>query len=142
MTVRVERTIDLPAPPEDVWAFIADPEKRARAIGVVREFERTGERTARWRIELPIPLLDRTVAVDTEEVARREGEYVSFVGESRVVDVQGEHELEPLAEGTRLVNRFVVEGRLPGVERYFRRNLDAELDNLEAALREELGVEA
>lgn len=142
MTVRVERTFDLDAPPADVWAFIADPERRARAISVVSGFERTGERTVRWHVEIPLPLVDRTVAIETKDVERREGEYVRFVGRSKVVRVRGEHEIVAGGDRTRLVTRFVVEGTVPGVERFFERNLDDELHNMEAALRADLGVQA
>lgn len=138
MTVRVERVFDLPVPPEEVWAFIVDPEKRARPISVVEDFEVTGERTARWHVSLPIPLIDRTIAVETEDVTRDEPSYVKFVGRSRALSVQGEHFLEPVDGGTRLTNRFVVDGKLPGVERYFRSRLDDELENLEAAVRDDV----
>jgi carbon monoxide dehydrogenase subunit G len=139
MTVRVERVFDLPAPPADVWAFIADDERRARPISVVRDYEKTGDRTAIWHVELPIPRLDRTVDVETEDVEREEPRYVRFVGRSRAMNVQGEHTLEPTdGGGTRLTNRFVVDGRFPGVETYFKRKLDGELANLEAAVREHL----
>jgi len=56
--------------------------------------------------------------------------------------VIGEHDLEPLDGGTRLTNQFTVEGKVPGVERFFKRNLDGELDNLETAIRNEAEVEA
>ncbi len=139
MTVRVERVFELPAPPGDVWAFIADPERRARAISVVADFESTGDRTAVWHVELPVPRVDRTVAVETEDVERDEPRFVKFVGRSRAMNVQGEHTLEAAEDGgTRLTNRFVVDGRLPGVETYFKRKLDDELANLEAAAREAL----
>ncbi|WP_254838220.1 CoxG family protein [Natronomonas marina] len=138
MTVRVERVFELPAPPEEVWAFIADPEKRARPISVVVDFETTGERTAVWHVELPVPRVDRTIAIETEDVEVDEPRHVKFVGRSRAMNVQGEHTLEPTAEGTRLTNRFVVDGRLPGVETYFKRKLDGELANLEAAVREDI----
>jgi hypothetical protein len=67
--------------------------------------------------------------------------------------VIGEHELQGLdaegkevddpgsAERTRLVNRFLVDGNLPGVERFFKRNLDDELRNLQHAIGRDLGVE-
>ncbi|MFB6255991.1 MAG: polyketide cyclase, partial [Haloplanus sp.] len=42
----------------------------------------------------------------------------------------------------RLHNEFVVDGRLPGVERFFKKRLDTELDNLESALRRDLGLPA
>lgn len=138
MTVRVERTIELDAPPAAVWDFIADPEKRAGAISVVEDFERVDDETTVWHVALPIPFVDATVAVETEETERRPPESVAFVGTSSVMRVVGEHDLTPTDGGTRLVIRFVVEGRVPGVERYFKRNLDDELANLEAALREDL----
>ena len=138
MTVRVERVFELPAPPEEVWAFIADPEKRARSISVVEDFETTGDRTATWQVRLPIPRMKKTITVETEDVQRDEPTYVKFVGRSKGMDVQGEHTLEETEDGTRLTNRFVVDGKLPGVETYFRRKLDGELANLEAAIREDL----
>jgi carbon monoxide dehydrogenase subunit G len=137
MTVRVERTFDLGVSPETVWEFIADPEKRASVISVVADYERTGEHTSIWHIELPIPFLDRTVPVETEDVERDPPRYVKFVGRSSALRVTGEHEVQETEDGSRLVNRFTVEGKIPGIERYFKKNLDEELDNLEAALREE-----
>ncbi|MFC7236151.1 CoxG family protein [Halosegnis marinus] len=138
MTVRVERTFEFDAPPEDVWDFIADPEKRASPISVVSEFETTGEYTATWHVKLPIPVINRTIPIETEDVERRENEYVRFVGNASVMRVQGEHELEATETGSRLHNRFVVEGKVPGLERFFKRNLDDELDNIERAIREDL----
>lgn len=142
MTVRVERTFDLPAGREAVWEFIADPGRRAAAISVVADHAVHGDGTATWHLELPIPLVDRTIAVETEDEAVRPREYVRFVGRSRVMDVVGEHELVDLEDGTRVANTFVVDGTVPGVERFFRRNLDAELDNLEKALLEHVASEA
>jgi len=145
MTVTVERTFAFATPPEDVWAFISDPRRRAEAISVVQDYDiepdSDGDRGT-WHVSLPIPLIDRTAAVETRDVERREGEYVKFVGRSKVMRVVGEHEVVPTDEGCELVNRFRVEGKLPGVERYFKKNLDGELDNLEAALRADLGLPA
>ncbi len=138
MTVRVEQTFELNASPEDVWNFIADPEKRARAISVVQEFEETGERTAIWQIELPLPLLNRTVSVETEETDREPPTYVRFIGRSSAVHVVGEHRLESTENGSKLTNQFTVEGKLPGVERFFKGNLENELRNLEDALHADL----
>lgn len=144
MTVRVQRTFEFSAAPERVWEFISDPQKRAEAISVVEEYELDSEdeRRATWHVRLPIPLLNSTISVETEDVARDEPRYVKFVGRSKAMRVTGEHTIEATDEGCQLVNEFVVDGKLPGVERFFKRNLDAELDNLEAALREELEVTA
>lgn len=138
MTVRVEQTFELNASPEAVWNFIADPEKRARAISVVNEFEETGERTAVWHIELPLPLLNRTVSVETEETDRDPPTYVRFTGRSSAVHVVGEHQLEATENGSKLTNQFTVDGKLPGVERFFKGNLEDELRNLRAALHDDL----
>ena len=143
MTVRVQRTFELPVAPERVWEFIVDPGKRAGAISVVSDYELTDSdgRTATWYIDLPIPVIDRQISVETEDLVRNDPEYVKFVGRSRAMRVVGEHRIEDRdGQRTFLHNEFVVEGRLPGVERFFRRNLDRELDNLERALRADLGL--
>jgi carbon monoxide dehydrogenase subunit G len=138
MTVRVERTIEVPAPVDRVWDFIADPAKRAGAISVVESFEVHDGGQATWHVRLPIPMVSRTIAVETSERSRDPPNSVSFEGRSRVFHVVGEHEFESSDSGTRLTNRFLVDGKLPGVERFFESRLDGELDNLEAALRAEL----
>ena len=136
MTVRVERAFELSTPPEDVWAFISDPEKRASAISVVDSYEREGDVTT-WHVRLPIPVVRSTISVETRDVERDPPRHVKFVGKSRIFHVTGEHTIEPTDGGSRVVNQFVVEGRVPGVETFFERNLDDELDNLERALETE-----
>jgi len=142
MTVRVERVVEVPADRDAVWSFVADPDQRARAISVVRDYEEAADGTTTWHVALPIPVIDRTIAVETEETAREAPRYVSFVGRSRAMRVRGEHELDATDDGTRLTSRFTVDGRLPGVERYFQGRLDEELDNLEGALAAHLGIDA
>jgi len=143
MTVRVSRTLEFDADPERVWSFIMDPAKRAAAISVVDSYEVRDDRSATWHVRLPIPLLRSTVAVETEETELDPPRRVRFVGRSRAMRVTGEHTIEPTDDGgCRLHNEFVVEGRLPGVETFFKRNLDGELDNLERALRSDLGLSA
>lgn len=138
MTTRVERSFVIDVPPGEVWEFIADPEKRAEAISVVAGWRDDGD-TFVWDVSLPIPFVNHTVSVRTRDIERVEGERVKFQGDSSVMRVTGEHVLTPLEDGgTRVVNRFVVDGKLPGVEGFFKRNLDGELDNLEQALRFEL----
>ncbi|WP_435073071.1 CoxG family protein [Halorubrum sp. HHNYT27] len=142
MTVRVSRTFEFDAPPEDVWAFISDAEKRAGAISVVDTFDVHGEGRATWHVALPIPIIRSTISVETEEVERDPPNRVKFVGKSKAFRVTGEHEITETDGGCRLANEFVVDGRLPGVESFFERNFDAELDNLEDALRASLGPNA
>lgn len=140
MTVRVERRFRVEVPCEEIWAFIADPAKRAGAISVVDDFELDDPdgRSATWYVSLPIPFIDRHVPVETEERERSPPNLVRFVGRSRAMRVEGEHRLRARDGGCEVVNVFVVDGRLPGVERYFKRHLDDELRNLERAMRAEL----
>ncbi len=140
MTVRVERSVTVPASPEAVWEFISDPAKRAGAISVVTDYDLKDEagRVATWHVELPIPLISRTVPVRTRETNRDPPRYVRFVGDSTALEVIGEHTVEDTDAGTRLRNSFTVDGSVPGIEKYFKRNLDSELDNLAAALRRSL----
>lgn len=135
MTTRLERSFVIDAEPASVWEFIADPEARANAISVVSGWREEGDSFV-WDVSLPIPFVSQTVPVRTREVERVEGERVKFVGDSSVMQVTGEHVLSAVETGgTKVVNRFEVDGKLPGVERFFKRNLDSELDNLERALR-------
>ena len=141
MTVRVRRAFEFEAPAERVWEFISDSGKRADAISVVRDYEVDGN-AATWQIDLQLPLVDRTATVETEDIEREEPRYVKFVGKSSVMRVTGEHRIEDTETGCRLHNEFVVDGRLPGVERFFKKRLDTELDNLESALRRDLELPA
>lgn len=134
MTVRVERAFDIEASPENIWEFIADPGHRARAISVVDRFERRGETTI-WYISLPIPLIRTTIRVRTKDVVREEPTFVKFEGRSTAFDVTGEHRITQQNDATRVSNVFVVDGRAPGIERFFERNFDSEIRNLERALR-------
>jgi carbon monoxide dehydrogenase subunit G len=143
MTVRVRRAFEFETPAERVWEFIADPRKRAEAISVVREYEVGDDgNSATWQIDLQLPLVDRTATVETEDIERDEPHYVKFVGKSKVMRVTGEHRIEETETGCTLHNEFVVDGRLPGVERFFKKRLDTELENLEAALRRDLELPA
>jgi carbon monoxide dehydrogenase subunit G len=137
MTVRVRRVLEFDVAPERVWAFISDPARRANAISVVEEYESDGD-AGTWHVRLPIPVINTTIAVQTRDVDRDPPRYVKFVGRSRALQVTGEHTIEATDDGCRLINEFVVEGQLPGVERFFERNLDRELENLERALRADL----
>lgn len=138
MTTRAQRAVEIAAPPRDVWSFLSDPEKRADSISVIEEFELNDETHATWYLSVPIPVVDETVVIETEDTVRDPVEYIKFIGRSRLLSVIGEHELEPTDRGTRIDNRFTVEGEAPGVEQYFEQRLDDEFDNLETALRNDL----
>ena len=138
MTTRAQRTVEIAASPDDLWSFLSNPEKRADSISVIEEFELDDETHATWYLSLPIPGIDETVAIETEDTVRDPVQYIEFVGRSQLMHVVGEHELEPTDRGTRLRSRFTVEGEAPGIEQYFEQKLDNEFDNLETALRNDL----
>lgn len=141
MVVRAERVVTIPAARERVWEFIDDAEKRARPISVVEDFELLSDSEAVWHVSLPIPLSDRTLRVETEDQNRTPPEYVEFVGDSKAFRVIGEHELTDVDGETELRLSFSVDGRVPGVERFFKKNIDDELENLEQAILTDLGLE-
>ena len=58
MTVRVERSFELPVGRERVWEFIVDPARRAGAVSVVSSFTVHDDGTATWQLDLPVPLVD------------------------------------------------------------------------------------
>lgn len=134
MVVEVERTVTVDASAEEVWDVLADPERRARAVGVVEDFRVEGEEYV-WAVSLPVPLVRKTVSVRTRDVERDPPRFVRFTGDSSVFAVEGEHELTPTEAGCRVRNRFVVDGTLPGVETFFERNVDEEIENLLAEFR-------
>jgi len=142
MTVRLSRSFEFDVPGERVWEFIADPEKRAGAISVVESYELRGDNRAIWHVTLPIPLINSTVQVKTEDINREPPTRVKFIGRSKAMEVTGEHTIEPTDSGCTLTNEFVVDGKLPGVERFFKRNLDSEMDNLETALRADFAADS
>jgi len=137
MTVEVERAFEIDAPITAVWEQLTDETKRAETISVVESFEvrdRNGHADVVWQLALPIPLVRSTVAVRTRDVDRDPPRYVKFVGRSKVLTVTGEHELSETDSRTRVVNRFVVDGKVPGVERFFKRNIDGEIENFRQAI--------
>lgn len=140
MVVRAERVVTIPAPRGRVWEFIDDAEKRARPISVVEDFELLSDSEAVWHVSLPIPLSDRTLRVETRDQNRTPPEYVEFIGDSKAFRVIGEHELTEVDGQTELRLSFSVDGRVPGVERFFKKNIDNELENLEQAILDDLGL--
>lgn len=140
MTVELERTFELAYPPEAVWSVLSDPAVRAEAISVVEEYtpQSSDDGDARWHVTMPIPFVNSTVTVKTRDIERDPPNYVKFVGTSPIMEVLGEHEIEPTESGSLVHNRFTVTGSIPGVESFFKRNFDAELDNIHRAILESL----
>jgi carbon monoxide dehydrogenase subunit G len=139
MTVEVERAFDVDGSIDTVWDLLSDDETRAKTISIVESYDlREGADDTRvvWNLRLPIPLVSSTIEVRTREVERDAPHYVKFVGQSKVMTVTGEHELTEIENGCHVVNRFVVDGKVPGVEKFFERNIDTEIDNFRDTILE------
>lgn len=100
MTVRVRRVFEFTVSPSDVWEFIADPSKRADAISVVDTYEvdnslNTNDdnvpTSATWEVALPIPLIDSTATVDTEDVERDPPTHVKFAAFAEMAKNGGQY---------------------------------------------------
>lgn len=134
MTATVERTYQVDADCEAIWELIADPAVRAEGISIVDRYHADGDEMV-WHLHLPVRMLPGTITVRTRDLERDPPNYVKFEGRSRVMRVEGEHELETMSEGgCSIRNRFVVDGRVPGVEGYFKRHIDDEIEGLIRAI--------
>jgi carbon monoxide dehydrogenase subunit G len=142
MTVEVERAFDVDAPIETVWELLSDDETRAQTISVVESYDLRGHgdhQAVIWQLSLPIPLVSSTISVRTRDVERDAPSYVKFIGQSKVMTVTGEHELTETDDGgCHVVNRFIVDGKVPGVEKFFKRNIDGEIDNFQRVIRDHI----
>lgn len=144
MTVEVERAFDVEAPITAVWEILSDEEARAKTISVVQSYDlRSGGEHSEvvWHLSLPIPVVRSTIAVRTRDVERDPPRYVKFAGTSKVMTVTGEHELRETDTGCHVVNRFIVDGKVPGVERFFERNIDGEMENFRESILDSLADE-
>lgn len=137
MVVDVERTYRVDAPIEAVWEVLSDPTIRAESISVVDRYTRHGDVTV-WHLSLPLPLMG-TISVRTWDVERDPPRFVRFVGESSIMDVTGEHELTEDDGITTVRNRFRVDGSLPGVESFFTRHIDDEINRIKAVVEASIG---
>lgn len=141
MTTVVERSFRVDAPPEAIWELIADPTLRASAISVVDSYEQVGDEM-RWYLRMPIRAIPGTVTVRTRDVEREPPRFVRFVGTSRIMDVEGEHEITETDDGSVVRNKFTVEGKFPGVERFFERNIDDEIRGMIEEVAVQLSIDA
>lgn len=142
MAVTITRTFEVNGHDcQSVWEFISNPERRADALGVVDDYEVLGTEPNRelWQLKIPIPLITGTVSVRTREVEREEGSHVKFRGRSKIMEIYGEHHLTEIDEGCRIDNKFRVNGKVPGIETFFKSNIGDEIDNLETELLNYLG---
>ena len=140
MVVEVERTYQVDAPCEEVWEALSDPDNRAQSISIVESYEQRGDDYI-WQLSLPIPVVRGTMAVKTRDIERDPPRFVRFKGKSKVMHVTGEHELTPVENGCEARSTFIVDGKLPGIETFFERNVDEEIQNILQKATEAISIE-
>lgn len=138
MTTKVTLEFDLDYPKDVVWDFISDHERRAESISVVEEYDVDGDGEVTWHLSLPIPFVNGTIPVETEEVGRDAPNNVRFKGTSSAMSILGEHSLEETESGCTVENTFAVDGSLPGVETFFKKNIESELEKLKGEMERDI----
>lgn len=100
MTMRVQESIEIARPREDVWAFVSDPQNDTAWCGKVESVEPAGER--RWRVmHKPIPLRPPLeLIVEHREIEPPSRLTMHEEDAGSFFDI--EYRLEPSGTGTRL----------------------------------------
>lgn len=97
--MRVEESIEIARSPEDVWAFVADPENDPKWCPKVKAVEAAGER--RWRVtHKPVPLRPPTELM-VEHLALGPPSRLSMREEDDVSVFEVEYTLEGSGSTTR-----------------------------------------
>ncbi|MFS8096068.1 SRPBCC family protein [Lentzea alba] len=110
----LQRSVDIAAPPERVWAVLVDVERWPERIPTVDSVERLddGPLAVGSRTRLQQPKLSPAVYTVTELT---EGSSYTWETKSSGVTVVATHEVEPHPEGSRLTLALTVSGLLAGL---------------------------
>ncbi len=131
--MRVEESIEIARPPQEVWDVVVDPERDPEWCGKVKSVQRIGD--GRWRVlHKPVPLRPATeLIVDQVEIDPPRRMHLREEDDASVVEV--DYRLEPTAGGTRFAQASDVDWKsLPrilhsafrrGVQRDIRQQLKA-----------------
>ena len=105
---RIEKTIEVKAPVEKVYALCADVEGYPKFMAEIKEVKRTGDRTSHWKLEVSGRAIECegeiTEMIENKRIVwRSTGDFVS----------EGSWSFEPTAEGTKVTH--VMDYKLPGI---------------------------
>ena len=133
--MRVEESIEIARPPQEVWDVVVDHERDPDWCAKVKSVEPIGD--GRWRVvHKPVPLRPPTeVIVDHVEVDAPRHLRLREEDDASVVEV--EYRLEPSAGGTRFVQASGVDWKsLPRIlHGTFRRGLQRDVRQQLKALK-------
>ena len=97
--MRVEESIEIARPPEDVWALVVDPCNDPKWCRKVRTVEAMGDR--RWSVvHKPVPLRP-PIELRLEQVEAEPHARIRLREEDEAAVLEIEYLLEPTAAGTR-----------------------------------------
>ncbi|HUQ54262.1 SRPBCC family protein [Lentzea sp.] len=118
----LQHSVTIAAPPERVWAVVADVERWPERIPTVDEAERLdqGPLVVGSRTRLKQPRLSEAVWTVTELT---DGTSFTWVSKSPGVTITGGHVVEPHADGSRLTLTLTISGPLAGLGWLMTRSL-------------------
>lgn len=134
-------SFEVGAAPEDVWAFIEKAGNRAEAIRFVTDYRLSDETNIiEWKVSIPV--VDRAIWLETEDVKVEAPTFVRFVGEARIGEMVGEYEVERLdGGGSRVTQMLRVDSWVPKLESAFEARFDEEFEYFEQVVRDGVGKE-
>lgn len=138
VAMRVEESVDIARPPEEVWAFVAEPSNDPRWCRKVKAVEAAGPR--RWRVlHKPVPLRS-PVELVLEHVESEPPKRLTMRQEDEASVFRVEYRLAPSAAGTFFTQVSEFEWKsLPRVlhatfKRGVRRDVRVQLESLKRLL--------
>ncbi|KYK32325.1 MAG: SRPBCC family protein [Theionarchaea archaeon] len=105
---RIEKTIEIKAPVEKVYACCADVEGYTKFMETAKEIKMTGENKAHWKMEM----VGRAMEFDTEMTENIENKKIAWKSAGDMAST-GSWRLEPTAEGTTV--EYVMDYEMPGI---------------------------
>jgi uncharacterized protein YndB with AHSA1/START domain len=114
--VRVERSVEISRPVQEVWEFVVDPANDPLWCRKVKAVERSGPKS--WRVlHKPVPLR-RAAELSVEHLAAEAPSRLTMREEDEASVFEVEYRLEPIPSGTRFTQASDFEWkRLPRVLR-------------------------
>lgn len=105
---KIEKTMEISAPIEKVFALCADVENYTKFMEGAKEIKKTGETTYHWKMEMA----GRAVEFDTELVEAVENQKIAWKSVGDFVS-KGSWSFAPAAEGTTV--GYVMDYEMPGL---------------------------
>ena len=138
----VERTFEVRAPADRVWAFLSDFERLGPCLPGCTGVEMLSPTEANWNMDTKVGFIRKRFVVRTRTTEMDEPTHAAWSGESDDLTTAGTIDVHPLApDRTEVTYRGTVKAQGPArqvLNRYFKsrleRDIDAFVTNVRAAL--------